>query len=111
MPELKLEFSPFAAPARGVLVVFCDDAVKFGPTTRKALGAFADTVTKAAASERFKGKLGSALDLVAPNGLKASRVVVIGCGKAKDLQSKDFVRLGGIAQGKVPGSATEATIL
>ena len=38
---LKLGFGNFVAPAKsgpsGVLVVFCDDALKFGPATRKAL--------------------------------------------------------------------------
>jgi leucyl aminopeptidase len=113
MPELKLELATFAAPARsrGVLVVFCDEAVKFGPETRKALGAVAETVSRVATSERFKGKLGSSLDLVAPGDLKATRLIVIGCGKAKDLQSKDFARLGGIALGKISGSTADATII
>ena len=32
MPDaLKLGFGPFAAPAKGVFIVFCDDALKFGP--------------------------------------------------------------------------------
>ena len=35
---LKLGFGPFAAPVRGVLIVFCDDGLKFGSATRKALG-------------------------------------------------------------------------
>ena len=39
---LKLGFGNFVAPAKsgpsGVLVVFCDDALKLGPATRKTLG-------------------------------------------------------------------------
>src|SRR5262245_29451589 len=111
MPEFKLEFSNFSAPARGVLVVFCDDTLKLGPQTRKALGEAADLVARAAGSERFKGKLGGTLDLVAPGGLRASRLVVVGCGKARELQSKDFVRLGGVALGKAPGAGGDLTIL
>ena len=34
--ELKLEFAPFAVPAKGVLVVFCEEGLKFGAATRKA---------------------------------------------------------------------------
>jgi len=111
MPEFKLEFANFSAPARGVLVVFCDDTLKLGPQTRKALGEAADLVARAAGSERFKGKLGSALDLVAPGGLRAARLVVVGCGKARDLQSRDFVRLGGVALGKAPSAGGDLTIL
>src|ERR1044071_4532548 len=47
---LKLGFGNFAAPAKagstGVLVVFCDNALKFGPATRKALGSTADLVAR-----------------------------------------------------------------
>ena len=52
---LKLGFGPLKAPAKGVLIVFCDDALKFGPATAKALGAAADLVARAAKTERFTG--------------------------------------------------------
>ena len=39
---VKVGFVPFSTAPRGVLVVFCDDALKFGPATRKALGTAAD---------------------------------------------------------------------
>ena len=99
---LKLGFGPFAAPAKGVLVVFCDDGLKFGPATAKALGSAADLVARAAKAERFTGKKSSALELVVPQGLKAARLVVIGPGKTADLKPKDFLKLGGLAMGKLP---------
>ncbi len=110
MPELRLEFSPLAAPSRGVFVVFCDDSARYGAATRKALGTALELVGRAATTERFKGKLGAALELVAPAGLRASRLVVIGTGKVRDLKARDFVRLGGVAMGKVPPAAGEVTI-
>src|SRR5258708_12345153 len=100
--RLKLEFTPFATPAKGVLVLFCEEGVKFGPAARRALAPTGDLVTRAAAADRFKGKSGSALDLVAPPGLDVSRLVVIGVGKARDLKPQDFVKLGGGAVGKIP---------
>ena len=39
---VKVGFVPFSAAPRGVLVVFCDDELKFGATTRKALGTASD---------------------------------------------------------------------
>ena len=51
------------------------------------------------------------LEIVAPPGLPASRLIVIGTGKTADLKPQDFVKLGGIAMGKIPAAATEATIL
>ena len=107
---LKLGFAPFAVPARGVLVVFCDDRVKFGPATGKALGSAAGLVARAAKAERFTGKSGSALELTMPEGLNLARLVVIGAGKAAGLEQKDLLKLGGLAMGKVPLAASEATV-
>ena len=107
---LKLGFGPFAAPARGTFIVFCDDGLKFGPATRKALGAAADLVSRAAKAEAFTGKSGAALELVVPQGLKASRLVVLGVGKAADLKPRDFVKLGGVAMGKVRTKEAEAVV-
>src|SRR5882757_5697332 len=98
---VKVGFVPFSATPRGILVVFCDDTLKFGPATRKALGAAANTVKRAADTNRFKGKSGSALDILAPQGLKASRLVVVGAGKPADLKDHDFLKLGGAAAGKL----------
>jgi leucyl aminopeptidase len=102
MPDVKIEFSGFTTPARGVLVIFCDETLKLGPATRKALGDGVDLVARAAAADRFKGKPGGTLDIVAPAGVRASRLVVVGCGKPGDLKLKDFARLGGVAAGKIP---------
>jgi len=108
---LKLEFTPFATPAKGVLVVFCEEGVKFGSAARKLLEPSADLVTRAAEADRFKGKNAAILDLLVPSGLDVSRLIVIGVGKARDLKAQDFVKLGGIAMGKIPGAATQATIV
>ena len=107
----KLVFGPFATPARGVLVVFCDDGLKFGPATRKMLGATADLVHRAAKTERFTGRSGSSLDLIHPEALKVARLTVVGLGKASEVAERDFVKLGGAAMGKVPAVAAEATIV
>lgn len=111
MPDaLKLGFVPFAAPAKGVFVVFCGEGLKLGPATAKALGATAGLVARAGKAERFTGKSGSSLELVMPAGLKAGRLILIGVGKAADLQPRDFVKFGGIAMGKLPTSARDACV-
>ena len=51
---MKLGFTPFATPAKGVLIVFCDDELAFGPATRKALGDARDLVKRAAKAERSR---------------------------------------------------------
>jgi leucyl aminopeptidase len=108
---LKLGFTPFATPPKGVLVVFCEEGVKFGSAVRKMLEPAEDLVARAAEADRFKGKNGATLDLLAPSGLEVPRLIVVGVGKARELKAQDFVKLGGIAMGKIPGAATEATIV
>jgi len=108
---LKLQFAPIATPAKGVLVLFCEEGLKFGRAATRAIEPTGDLVTRAAAADRFKGKNGSALDIVAPLGLEASRLVVVGVGKAGDLKARDFVKLGGMVMGKIPAAAGDATIL
>ena len=98
----KLAFASFATPAKGVLVLFCEEGLKFGPATRKALAPTGDLVKRAAAADRFTGKSGSALDIVAPAGLPVARLAILGVGKAGKLKAQDFVKLGGAAMGKVP---------
>ena len=70
---LTLGFTPFAR-VRGVLVAFCGENFKFGPATKKALAPVEELVRRAAAADRFTGKNGSTLDIVAPQGLECAAV-------------------------------------
>jgi leucyl aminopeptidase len=106
----KLAFGPFAAPSKGVLIVFTDEELRLGAATRGLLGSARELLARVARAERFTGKSGSSLDIVAPAGLKVSRLVAIGIGKG-DLKARDAVKLGGVAMGKIPGSSPEATIV
>jgi len=106
----KLVFSSFATPAKGVLVLFCEEGLKFGPAARKALAPTGDLVKRAAAADRFTGKSNSSLDIVAPAGLPVARLAILGVGKAGKLKAQDLVKLGGAALGKVPSRAEEVAI-
>jgi leucyl aminopeptidase len=108
---VKVGFVPFSTAPRGILVVFCDDALKFGPATRKALGTAANLVKRAAATSQFKGKNGSTLDILAPEGIKIQSLIVIGTGKASELKEKDFLKFGGIAAGKLRAGNDALTII
>jgi leucyl aminopeptidase len=65
---------------------------------------------RAAAADRFTGKSGSALDIVAPHGLDAPRLIVIGIGKENEIKPRDIVKFGGIAMGKLPAAAADASV-
>ena len=98
-------------PSKGVLVAFCNSELKFGPATRKLLAPAADQIRRAAAADHFTGKAGSALTIVAPDGLKVGRLIVAGTGKAEEPKAQDAVKLGGAVMGRVPGRESEVAIL
>lgn len=106
-----LAFVPVTTPARDVLVVFCDDALAFGPATRKALGPARQQITRAVAAARFKGKGCAVLEILAPQGLRADRVVIVGTGKAAEVKEGDYIRFGGAALSRVPPSAKDVLIM
>jgi leucyl aminopeptidase len=111
MPDRpKIGFTP-SDRLRGVLVTFCAEGLKFGPATQKALSPIGDLYRRAAAADRFTGKSGSILDIIAPTGLNAPRLVIIGTGKERELRDRDLIKLGGVAMGRIPAAAAQATIL
>src|SRR5260370_7239711 len=112
MPDaVKVGFVPFSAAPRGILVVFCDDTLKFGAATRKTLGTATDLVKRAAETNQFKGKSASTLDILAPQGLKVSRLIVVGAGKVASLKDNDFLKFGGTAAGKLRAGNDPPTII
>jgi leucyl aminopeptidase len=108
MPDaVKVSFAPFTAVEKGTLVVFCDDRLTFGDAAAKALGERLEPVKRAAEIGSFKGKSGKTLDLIAPEGLSATRLLVVGVGKSAELKELDVLKLGGAIAAKVKnGTAT-----
>ena len=85
--------------------------LKFGASARKALGSAADTVKRAAAANQFKGKSGATLDIPAPAGIKAERLIVVGTGKAADIKEKDYLKFGGVTAGKLNAASAAVTVI
>src|SRR5215475_14915470 len=108
---VKVGFVPFSTAPRGTLVAFCDDALKFGPGTQKILEKAEGLVRRAAAISQFKGKSGSALDILAPEGIKIQRLIVLGAGKASEIKQKDFLKLGGVLAGKLNSASEAVTVV
>ena len=106
---LKFVFNPFAT-RRDVLILFCAENLKFGPASRRIVSRMGDGFHRAAAADRFTGKNGSSLDLIAPGGLDVPRLVVVGTGKHSALTSRDLTKLGGVAMGKLTKTTAAATI-
>ena len=116
---MRLEFTALAGAGGeggGTVVVFAASGPTFGEATKAYLGADGEAlVARAAATAKFKGKPGSALDIVAPAGLACERLIVVGVGsdkpsgeteadgsgKDKDAKPFSMTNLGGTVAGKL----------
>ncbi len=94
-------------------------AVVAGVLEGKVLGAAAlaldaaakGALVRAVAASRFDGKKGQTLTILAPAGLAVSRVLLVGLGKAKDLDAQGAQAFGGAAVAALLTSGdAEATI-
>jgi leucyl aminopeptidase len=124
-PAVTIEFVPIdaveaslqAAPDSGpsVLVAFAGDDLALSPKTREILGSTLSRYERAAQAANFKGKNGSALDILALEGLNFDRLLVLGTGSGPKTDAvedtlPDHAGLGGALMGRL-GRGTRATIL
>ena len=107
---VKIAFSAFGPPKGGTLVAFVGADLKAGAQAAAVLAPIEATLAAAAETVGFKGKAMTALDILAPAGLSAARLLVIGVAPGKDSQPIDFVQLGGFVAGKLT-KAKAATAL
>ena len=70
-----------------------------------------DVVTRASSIGKFKSKAMTTLDIIAPAGSPADRLVVLGLGKAEKLSAYDWLRAGGTAAGVIKGATKVAVFL
>lgn len=107
--KLEISFAPSALIEAGLVLSLkeAEATLPAGAATVDPSGIFA----KAAATAKFKAKAMSVLDILAPTGSKADRLIVIGTGKAADLVDHDWLRLGGVAAANLKGSEAATVFL
>ena len=99
------------------LVVFAGPDLALGARTKAFLGHAGEALLrKAAAASKFKGKFGNGLDVIAPAGFSADRLLVVGVGApsegegAKEARAFDLTTLGGTTAGKL-GRGAQAVVV
>jgi leucyl aminopeptidase len=98
---VKIEFGAFDAPKDGTLVLFVsNDLVPLGPVglVDEATQAALRRAAKAAA---FKPKAGKSLEILAPAGLSADRLVILSLGSDEERAATDWIKTGGQAMAKL----------
>ena len=66
------------------LVVFAGKELAMADAAKALLTGASEQITRAAAAARFKGKAGSALEILAPAGIDASRLLLVGVATGGD---------------------------
>jgi leucyl aminopeptidase len=101
---VKIAFGSLSATKGSALVVFVGADMKPAAAVTAHFGDLEPLIRTAARASNFRGAQRTALDILAPAGLDASRLVVVGVAPGKVNAALDFVLLGGFVFGKVTGA-------
>ena len=101
--QTALSFASPSAAADGVAVVFAEEGPKLTSAAQDLDKKTKGLLTKAAQITTFKGKKGTSVDVLAPQGVKFGRIVVVGLGKPAEFKHEDWLNLGGTTRAKLTG--------
>ena len=96
MPEpVQVQFAPLSRAPAGTLILLAGEELALGATARSFDERSKGMLMRAAAAAGFSGKSKTAIELLAPPGIEAQRLLLIGSGRpGKEL---DRMLLGGYA--------------
>ena len=106
---MQLSFVAPSAVKSGVWVVGAVEGPALLPAAERADKACSGAIGRALAVSRFTGKSGQVLELLAPAGIKASRLLVVGLGKPEDFDANRAEAAAAATIGRLSGT-TEAEI-
>ena len=82
------------------------------PSHLRKLDASAEgAISKAMDIASFKKKRKSTVEILAPHGLAAARLLLVGIGDPKTLNALEWMEIGGAVRGKLPAKTGEADIV
>ena len=95
------------------LVVFCGAELALAASVKPLMESAQAQIARAAKAAKFKGKVGTSLEILAPAGLAAARLLLIGVDAGSDegetktsakSATEEFLSLGGKTIGRLPQS-------
>jgi leucyl aminopeptidase len=92
---MKIAFTKPEQPTTGTYIVGILDDRKLTPAAAALDKKTGGLVTRAMGSSRFKGRKDDLLDIVAPKGVPVARVLLVGLGKAEQVDALRLQALGG----------------
>jgi leucyl aminopeptidase len=108
---MQFTFAAAAAVESGALMVGATEGPELLPAAARADRLSRGAVDRALKASRFTGKPGQTVEILAPAGLKMSRLIVVGLGKAEDFDGVAAENVAAGALGRVKaGAETELTL-
>src|SRR5215470_10608482 len=95
MQAMKISFSKIEIPSSGAVVVGVYEERKLTPSAAQLDKQTKGAIERALAASRFKGKADDILTVLAPGGIEASRIVLVGLGKPGALDAAGVQAIGG----------------
>ena len=92
----------------GAWVVGASDGAALLPAAVRADKAAGGAITRAVKVSKFTGKIGQMLEVLAPAGVAASRILLVGLGKPDALDEKELETLGAQIAGRLLASGETA---
>ena len=98
---MDITFAKPSYPSVGALVALATEESGLTATGAKLDQKTRGVLKRAMKTEKFTGKSGQSLTILAPTGLRADRVILVGVGKGKAFDSVSAEKLGGLVIGKL----------
>ncbi len=108
---MKITFSAPSLAARGAVAVGVMAGAKLSPSAARLDKATGGALVRAIKGSRFKGNKAQMMDILAPRGVNASRIVLVGLGKPGDLKESDLENLGGAVVARLQASGVREVAL
>jgi leucyl aminopeptidase len=109
---MKIAFLEPATATTDAIVVAVGEEKSLSPSAEALDQATGGAVLKAIAASRFTGKARQFLEIVAPAGIGAGRIVLAGIGKPAEASAKVWQDWAGAAHGQIANSgATSVTLM
>ncbi|MBL4667276.1 MAG: hypothetical protein JKY04_07860, partial [Sneathiella sp.] len=104
---MKFAFSQLSIPKRGSLAVPVFAKNTLSPMAQEIDDITDGSLSRALETSRFTGKKGDLLEILAPQNMTVSRVILFGLGEPEDVTLTDLESLGGNLVGKLNASGAK----
>ena len=108
---MDISFTGLKLPAKGALVLLVEKGAKLAGMAKDADSAAGGAFKRAMDVSRFTGAKGQTVEIVAPSGIEADRVLLLGIGEVSELDSVGWTELGATIYAKLAGAGSESLTL